>query len=93
MDSSYVNAELNQLAGQVERVRETVEMVTKEVSILKGEIATIKRSEVIKKINDSEPVGMDCKTTICLGGVVTAESLVKHTTDSIQVTSNQQKQF
>jgi len=93
VDSSYINAELDQLKGQVGQLSETVEAVKKEVSDLKEGITTIKRSEVIKKINDSEPVGIDCKTTICLGGVVTAESLVKHTTDSIQVTSNQKKQF
>lgn len=88
MDSSYINAELDQLKGQVGQLSETVEAVKKEVSDLKEGITTIKRSEVIRMINDSEPVGMECKTIICLDGMVTAESIVKHTTDSIHVTPN-----
>ncbi|WP_413575216.1 hypothetical protein [Bacillus thuringiensis] len=44
----------------------------------------IKQSEVIKKINDSKSVGMDCKVGVSLNGRVVAESIVEHIADSIQ---------
>ncbi|MDY7965441.1 hypothetical protein [Bacillus thuringiensis] len=69
-------------------MRETVEMITKEVSTLKGEITTIKRSEVIKKINDSKPVEMNCKVSVNLDGKAIAETNIEHTADSIHVTPN-----
>ena len=43
-----------------------------------------KQSEIIKKINDSKLVGMDCKVGVSLDGRVVAESIVEHTADSIQ---------
>ncbi|HGO9433327.1 TPA: hypothetical protein ACLBZ7_004302 [Bacillus cereus] len=67
---------------------ETVERVTNEVVILKDEIATIKRSEVIKKINDSEPVEMNCKVSFNLDGKAIAETTIEHAADSIHVTPN-----
>lgn len=93
MDSSYIDTQINELAGQVYQMRETVENVTKEVTKLKKEIETIKRSEVIKKINDSELVGMDCKVSVNLDGKAIAETAIKHAADSIQATSNRKKQF
>ncbi|WP_207215585.1 hypothetical protein [Bacillus albus] len=88
MDSSYINAELDQLKGQVGQLSETVEAVKKEVSDLKEGITTIKRSEVIKKINDSEPVEMNCKVSVNLDGKAIAETTIEHTADSIRVTPN-----
>jgi len=35
----------------------------------------IKQSEVVKKINESEPIGTDCKVSINLDGKVIAESI------------------
>ncbi|MGR6004892.1 hypothetical protein ACT7C0_30180 [Bacillus cereus] len=66
----------------------TLERLTSEVAILKDEIATIKRSEVIKKINESEPVEMNCKVSVNLDGKAIAETTIEHTADSIQVTPN-----
>ncbi|HDR4861614.1 TPA: hypothetical protein QCR61_003911 [Bacillus cereus] len=43
-----------------------------------------KQSEIIKKINDSKSVGMDCKIGVSLDGRVVAESIVEHTADSIK---------
>ncbi|HGG0586369.1 MULTISPECIES: hypothetical protein [Bacillus] len=88
MDSSYIDAQINQVVGQVNQLADTVERVTNEVVILKDEIATIKRSEVIKKINDSEPVEMNCKVSVNLDGKSIAETTIEHTADSIQVTPN-----
>ncbi|HHX9918370.1 TPA: hypothetical protein ACVTHL_005453 [Bacillus cereus] len=88
MDSSYIDAQINQVVGQVNQLADTVERVTNEVVILKDEIATIKRSEVIKKINDSEPVEMNCKVSVNLDGKAIAETTIKHTADSIHVTPN-----
>ncbi|WP_342761949.1 hypothetical protein [Bacillus sp. BR3(2024)] len=88
MDSSYIDAQINQVVGQVNQLAETVERVTNELVILKDEIDTIKRSEVIKKINDSEPVVMDCEVSVNLDGRAIAEAAIKHTADSIHVTPN-----
>ncbi|MGH0939923.1 hypothetical protein ACQVTS_00975 [Bacillus mycoides] len=43
-----------------------------------------KQSEIIKKINDSKSVGMDCKVGVSLDGRVVAESIVERTADSIR---------
>ncbi|WP_144489532.1 hypothetical protein [Bacillus thuringiensis] len=43
-----------------------------------------KQSEIIKKINDSKSMGMDCKVGVSLDGRVVAESIVEHTADSIK---------
>nr|WP_257156164.1 hypothetical protein [Bacillus thuringiensis] len=42
------------------------------------------QSVIIKKINDSKSVGMDCKVGVSLDGRVVAESIVEHTADSIK---------
>ncbi|MES1048480.1 hypothetical protein FOA24_03010 [Bacillus thuringiensis] len=88
MDSSYIDTQINQLAGQVYRMGETVEKVTTEVTKLKKEIETIKRSEIIKKIDNSEPVEMNCKVSVNLDGKAIAETTIKHAADSIQITPN-----
>ncbi|MEB4819087.1 hypothetical protein [Bacillus thuringiensis] len=43
-----------------------------------------KQSEIIKKINDSKSIPMDCKVGLSLDGRVIAESIVEHKADSIQ---------
>ncbi|MDA2299540.1 hypothetical protein PDN43_09765 [Bacillus cereus] len=47
----------------------------------------VKESVVIKKIDDSKSVGMDCKVGVSLDGKVVAESIVEQTTDGFKVTA------
>ncbi|AKR35393.1 hypothetical protein P4K49_16115 [Bacillus cereus] len=75
-------------------VSASVEGLSRKVSMLEEALATKadithvqlinKQSEIIKKINDSKSVGMDCKVGVSLDGRVVAESIVEHTADSIQ---------
>ncbi|WP_412675681.1 hypothetical protein [Bacillus mycoides] len=75
-------------------VSTSVEGVSRKVSMVEESLATKvdithvqlinKQSEIIKKINDSKSVGMDCKVGVSLDGRVVAESIVEHTADSIQ---------
>ncbi|MCU5330642.1 hypothetical protein [Bacillus wiedmannii] len=46
-----------------------------------------KESVVIKKINDSKSVGMDCKVGISLDRKVVAESIVEQTTDGFKMSA------
>ncbi|WP_429725791.1 hypothetical protein [Bacillus nitratireducens] len=46
-----------------------------------------KQSEIIKKINGSETVGMDSKVGISLDGKVIAESVVEQTTDGYKMSA------
>ncbi|KXH90020.1 hypothetical protein A9485_14205 [Bacillus cereus] len=67
-----------------------VEGLSRKISMLEQGLATktdlthvkqlIKQSEVVKKINESEPIRTDCKVSIKLDGKVMAESIA----DSIQ---------
>ncbi|WP_346817384.1 hypothetical protein [Bacillus paramobilis] len=69
-------------------------LLSRKVSVLEEGLATkvdgphvqqmIEQSEVIKKINESESVGMDFKVGISLDGKVVAESIVEQIADSIQ---------
>ncbi|MBK5492195.1 hypothetical protein [Bacillus sp. TH13] len=82
------------LKQTVLNVATSLEALSRKVSMLEETLATktdithvkqlIKQSEVVKKINESEPFGMDCKVSINLDGKVTAESIVEHTADSIK---------
>ncbi|HDR4695228.1 TPA: hypothetical protein QCQ76_001816 [Bacillus cereus] len=75
-------------------VSTTVEALNRKIDMLEKGLATKadithvqqlnNQSEIIKKINDSKSVGMDCKVGIALDGKVVAESIVKQTADSIQ---------
>ncbi|MRB34473.1 hypothetical protein GH861_14990 [Bacillus thuringiensis] len=75
-------------------VSTTVEALGEKVSMLEKGLATKadithvqlinKQSEIIKKINDSKSVEMDCKVGLSLDGRVVAESIVEHTADSIK---------
>ncbi|MEB4819478.1 hypothetical protein [Bacillus thuringiensis] len=96
MDNSYIDAQINQVVSQVHRLAETVETLTKEVSMLKTDITAIKRSELIKKINDSGPAGLASGVRISLDGYVTPESIAQQTTDgfsSAVTTISQTKDF
>ncbi|HDR7784943.1 hypothetical protein ABR776_27255 [Bacillus cereus] len=76
----------------------STEVLSRRVNVLEEGLAAkvdvlhvrqmIKQSEVIKKINESESVGMDCKVFIALDGKVSLESIVKQTTDSIKISAN-----
>ncbi|HFJ9371403.1 TPA: hypothetical protein ACGW7B_001911 [Bacillus nitratireducens] len=82
------------LIQTIDTVSTNVEALSRRVRMLEEALATkadmthiqevIKQSEVIKKINDSKSVGMDCKVGVSLDGRVVAESIVEHTADSIQ---------
>ncbi|WP_095021644.1 hypothetical protein [Bacillus thuringiensis] len=82
------------LKQAVLNVSTSVEGLSRKVSMLEEALATKadithvqlinKQSEIIKKINDSKSVGMDCKVGVSLDGRVVAESIVEHTADSIQ---------
>ncbi|KIP28081.1 hypothetical protein P4V71_24830 [Bacillus thuringiensis] len=75
-------------------VSTTVEALGEKVSMLEKGLATKadithvqlinKQSEIIKKINDSKSIPMDCKVGVSLDGRVVAESIVEHTADSIK---------
>ncbi|EOO39031.1 phage protein [Bacillus cereus VD133] len=79
---------------QVNGLQETIVGLVQKVNILEEALATkvdithiqevIQQSVVIKKINDSKSVGVDCKVGISLDGRVVAKSIVEHTADSIQ---------
>ncbi|PGS60705.1 hypothetical protein COC69_33210 [Bacillus cereus] len=83
-----------ELRIQVTGLQQTIEELKKRVTMLEGGLATkadithvreiVKESVVIKKINDSKSVGMDCKVGVSLDGKVLTESIIEHTSDSIQ---------
>ncbi|HDX9512095.1 TPA: hypothetical protein ROY06_005469 [Bacillus cereus] len=75
-------------------VSTSVKGLSQKVSMLEEGLATKadithvqlinKQSEIIKKINGSKSISMDCKVGVSLGGRVVAESIVEHTADSIK---------
>ncbi|CUB59078.1 hypothetical protein BN2127_JRS10_04766 [Bacillus subtilis] len=83
-----------ELRMQVTGLQQTIDELTRTVNILEAKMSTkvdithvqeiVKESLVIKQINDSKSVGMDCKVGVSLDGKVVAESIVEHTADSIQ---------
>ncbi|MEW4204956.1 hypothetical protein Q0O28_18805 [Bacillus thuringiensis] len=82
---------------QVIGLQQTIEELTRKVTMLEEGLATkadvthvqeiVKESVVIKKIDDSKSVGMDCKVGVSLDGKVVAESIVQQTTDGFKVTA------
>lgn len=74
----------------------TVEALNRKVNMLEEGLATkgnithvqemVEQSMLIKKINDSKLVGMDCKVGVSLDGRVVAESIVEQTTDGFKIT-------
>ncbi|MGE6682810.1 hypothetical protein ACQKFI_29010 [Bacillus thuringiensis] len=83
-----------ELRIQVVGLRQTIEDLVKRVNMLEENLAMkadinhvrkiAEQSVIIKKINDSKSVGMDCKVGVSLDGRVVAESIVEHTADSIK---------
>ncbi|OUA91273.1 hypothetical protein BK704_35455 [[Bacillus thuringiensis] serovar konkukian] len=86
-----------ELRIQVTGLQQTIEELKKRVTMLEGGLATkadithvqeiVKQSMVIKKIDDSKSVGMDCKVGVSLDGRVVAESVVKQTTDGFKISA------
>ncbi|MEC3160139.1 hypothetical protein P9Z94_29505 [Bacillus thuringiensis] len=78
---------LNCVSASVETLDKKVDTLEKGLAT-KADITHVqlinKKSEIIKKINDSKPVEVDCKVGISLDGKVSLESIVEHTTDSIK---------
>ncbi|MDA2536889.1 hypothetical protein [Bacillus cereus group sp. BfR-BA-01345] len=89
-----MKTEIVELRIQVTGLQQTIEGLTRKVTMLEEELATKadithvqlinKQSEIIKKINDSKSIPMDCKVGVSLNGRVVAESIVEHTADSIK---------
>ncbi|MCU5508089.1 hypothetical protein OCB07_04410 [Bacillus cereus] len=85
MDKHYVDKRVTELENQVWGLNKTVADLSTTVSMLSEVVKTkankddiqllIKQSEVVKKINESEPIGTDCKVSINLDGKVIAESI------------------
>ncbi|PFZ08466.1 hypothetical protein COL60_16560 [Bacillus pseudomycoides] len=89
---------INELSSRVYQLEESADVLKDAISMLEEKVnqkvdvtdvqQVIKRSEVIKKINESPSVGMDSTVRISLDGMVVAESVVEHTTDAIKITAN-----
>ncbi|WP_242316675.1 hypothetical protein [Bacillus cereus group sp. BfR-BA-01489] len=83
-----------ELRMQVIGLQQTIEELIRRVTMLEEGLAMkadinhvreiAEQSVIIKKINDSKSVGMDCKVGVSLDGRVVAESIVEHTADSIK---------
>lgn len=94
MDKHYIDERVSELGRQIFELEQSIEGLKTTVSMLSKSLETktskedvqriIKQSEVVKKINESEPVRTDCKVSINLDGKVMAESIVEHTTDTIK---------
>ncbi|MED1287358.1 hypothetical protein [Bacillus mycoides] len=81
INALYVTVDgLKQYIGDLERKLSEKADVT--------DIKVVTRSEIIKKINDSKSVGMDCKVGVSLNGRGVAESLVEQTADAIKISAN-----
>ncbi|MED1381258.1 hypothetical protein [Bacillus mycoides] len=91
---SDLQRDKNGLKQALLNVSTSVEWLSRKVSMVEESLATKadithvqlinKQSEIIKKINDSKSVGMDCKVGVSLDGRVVAETIVERTADSIQ---------
>lgn len=86
-----------ELRMQVTGLEQTIINLVRRVTMLEAGLATkadithvqemVEQSMVIKKINDSKSVGMDCKVGVSLNGRVVAESVVKQTTDGFKISA------
>ncbi|MFB5563425.1 hypothetical protein [Bacillus cereus] len=98
MDNHYVDKRVTELENQVWKLKKTVADLSTTVSMLSKAIETktskddvqlvIKQSEVVKKINEREPIRTDCKVSINLDGKAMAESIVEHTKDGFIMSAN-----
>ncbi|MGA5660445.1 hypothetical protein ACPCZR_12760 [Bacillus bombysepticus] len=87
-----------ELRIQVTGLQQTIEELTRKVTMLEEGLATkadithvreiVKESVVIKKIDDSKSVGMDYEVRVSLDGIVVAESVVKQTTDGYKMSAS-----
>ncbi|MFP3414983.1 hypothetical protein SB773_25995 [Bacillus sp. SIMBA_074] len=84
------------IQGAINSLNETVDGLKKYVSHLEHklsekvdvtDIKVVTRSEIIKKINDSKSVGMDCKVGVSIDGIVVAESVVKQITGGYKMSA------
>nr|WP_260870108.1 hypothetical protein [Bacillus cereus] len=83
-----------ELRMQVIGLQQTIEELIRRVAMLEEGLAMkadinhvreiAEQSVIIKKINDSKSVGMDCKVGISLDGKISLEPIVEHTADSIK---------
>ncbi|CDN35892.1 MULTISPECIES: hypothetical protein [Bacillus] len=86
-----------ELRIQVVGLQQTIENLVKRVNMLEEKLAMkadinhvreiAEQSVIIKKINDSKSVGMDCKVGVSLDGMVVAESVVKQTTNGYKLSA------
>ncbi|MED1305704.1 hypothetical protein BK704_10655 [[Bacillus thuringiensis] serovar konkukian] len=86
-----------ELRIQVTGMEQTIVDLARRVTMLEAGLATkadithvgeiVKESVVIKKIDDSKSVGMDCKVGVSLDGKVVAESIVEQTTNGFKMTA------
>ncbi|HDR7529935.1 TPA: hypothetical protein QCX69_001019 [Bacillus anthracis] len=86
-----------ELKIQVTGLEQTIVDLVRRVTMLEAGLATkadithiqeiVKESLVIKKIDDSKSVEMDCKVGVSLDGKVVAESIVEQTTDGFKITA------
>ncbi|PDZ02612.1 hypothetical protein CON03_27955 [Bacillus cereus] len=84
-----------ELKMQVTGLKQTIDELTRKVTMLEEGLAMkadithvgeiVEQSVIIKKINDSKPVEMDCKVGVSLDGKVVAESIVKQTKDGFKM--------
>ncbi|HDR8145029.1 TPA: hypothetical protein QC063_005356 [Bacillus cereus] len=94
MNKYYVDERVSELGRQICELEQSIKGLKITVSRLSESVETktnkddvqriIRQSEVVKKINESEPIRTDCKVSVNLDGKVTAESIVEHTTDTIK---------
>jgi DNA integrity scanning protein DisA with diadenylate cyclase activity len=74
-----------QMQRAINSLCETVDSLKKHIGDLERELSdkvgvtdikqVVKQSEIIKKLNDSKSIGMDCKVGVSLDGRVVAESI------------------
>ncbi|MFB5689505.1 hypothetical protein [Bacillus cereus] len=98
MDKHYIDERVSELGRQIFELEQSIEGLKTTVSMLSKSIETktskddvqriIKQSEMVKKINESEPVRTDCKVSINLDGKVMAKSIVEHTKDGFKMSAN-----
>lgn len=90
IDRDGLRQTLFHVSTTVEALNRKVDMLEKGLA-MKADITHVqqinKQSEIIKKINGSKSVGMDCKVGVSLDGRVVAESVVKQTTDGFKISA------
>ncbi|MFF2240146.1 hypothetical protein ACFVUU_18570 [Bacillus thuringiensis] len=98
MDKYYVDERVSELGRQIYELEQSIEGLKITVSRLSESVETktnkddvqriIRQSELVKKINESEPIRKDCKVSVNLDGMVMAESIVERTKDGFKMSAN-----